>query len=114
MFKRPPWIAVPSLRQRLLLRLLIVLVLLAVTSVAGMLQLQQADHRVRGLVEGSLSPVADVGRVQNDYNDSLQALVHAVLSQLPSAVDDAHTRIQSDRVDIARHWRATHPYPGTP
>ena len=106
MFKRLPWIAAPSLRQRLLLRLLIVLGLLAVTSVAGMLQLQRADRRVRGLVEGSLSPVADVGRVQNDYNDSLQALVHAVLSQLPSAVDDAHTRIQADRVDIARHWQA--------
>jgi len=106
MFKRLQWIAAPSLRQRLLLRLLIVLGLLAVTSVAGMSQLQQADRRIQGLVEGSLSPVADVGRVQNDYNGSLQILVHAVLSQLPSAVDDAHTHINADRVDVTRHWKA--------
>lgn len=94
-----------TLRQRLLLRLLVMLVLLAVMSVAGVLQLHRADQRIQGLVEGSLSPVADVGRVQNDYNSSLQALVHAVLSQLPSAVDDAHTRIHTDRVDAERHWK---------
>ncbi|MEW9625225.1 methyl-accepting chemotaxis protein [Rhodanobacter geophilus] len=105
MLKQPKWIASPSLRQRLLLRLLIVLGLLAATSAAGMLQLQRADRRIQGLVEGSLSPVADVGRVQNDYNSSLQILIHAVLSQLPSAVDDAHTRIRADRVDATRHWK---------
>ncbi|MFK2930824.1 methyl-accepting chemotaxis protein [Dyella agri] len=105
MLKRPKWIAAPSLRQHLLLRLFIVLGLLAVTSVAGLLQLRQADRRIQGLVQGSLSPVADVGRVQNDYNSSLQTLVHAVLSQLPSAVDEAHTRIHADRVDAMRHWK---------
>ncbi|WP_114239077.1 methyl-accepting chemotaxis protein [Dyella sp. C9] len=106
MLKRPTWIPALTLRQRLLLRLLSILGLLAVMSAAGLLQLHRADTRIQGLVEGSLSPVADVGRVQNDYNSSLQALVHAVLSQLPSAVEDAHTRIHADRVDAERHWKA--------
>ncbi|WP_199096476.1 methyl-accepting chemotaxis protein [Dyella sp. ASV21] len=105
MFKLPTRIPRLTLRQRLWLRLLVMLVLLAVMSAAGMLQLHRADSRIQGLVDGSLSPVADVGRVQNDYNSSLQALVHAVLSQLPSAVDDAHTRIHTDRVDAERHWK---------
>lgn len=100
------WIPGLTLRQRLLLRLLSILGLLAVIGAAGALQLHRADDRIRGLVQGSLSPVADVGRVQNDYNSSLQALVHAVLSQLPSAVDDARTRIHADRVDAERHWKA--------
>ena len=104
MFKRPKWIPRLSLRQRLLLRMLSILGLLAVMGAAGVLQLHRADTRIHGLVQGSLSPVADVGRVQNDYNSSLQALVHAVLSQLPSAVDDARTRIHADRVDAERHW----------
>ncbi|WP_243041679.1 methyl-accepting chemotaxis protein [Dyella sedimenti] len=103
--KRPHWLPSLTLRQRLLLRLLSILALLAVMSAAGVLQLQRADTRIQGLVEGSLSPVADVGRVQNDYNSSLQVLVHAVLSQLPSAVEDAHTRIHTDRVDAERHWK---------
>lgn len=105
MFKLPKWIPQLTLRKRLLLRLLSILGLLAVMCAAGLMQLHRADTRIQGLVEGSLSPVADVGRVQNDYNSSLQALVHAVLSQLPSAVDDAHTRIHSDRVDAERHWK---------
>ncbi|PXV58274.1 methyl-accepting chemotaxis sensory transducer with TarH sensor [Dyella jiangningensis] len=95
-----------TLRQRLLLRLLAIVVLLAITCVAGVVQLHRADMRIQGLVQGSLSPVADVGRVQNDYNSTLQVLVHAVMSQLPSAVDDAHTRIHVDRVDAERHWKA--------
>ncbi|WP_201315615.1 methyl-accepting chemotaxis protein [Dyella sp. EPa41] len=106
MLKLPKWIPGLSLRQRLLLRLLSILGLLAVIGAAGALQLHRADDRIQGLVQGSLSPVADVGRVQNDYNSSLQALVHAVLSQLPSAVDDARTRIHADRVDAERHWKA--------
>ncbi|RDJ00124.1 HAMP domain-containing protein [Dyella solisilvae] len=105
MLIRPNWILTLTLRRRLLLRLLSILVLLVVMGAAGLLQLQRSDTRIKGLVEGSLSPVADVGRVQNDYNSSLQALVHAVLSQLPSAVDDAHTRIHADRVDAERHWK---------
>jgi len=105
MFKLPKWISGLTLRQRLLLRLLSILGLLAVMSAAGLLQLQRADTRIQGLVQGSLSPVADVGRVQNDYNSSLQALVHAVLSQLPSAADDARTRVHADRVDAERHWK---------
>ncbi len=106
MLKLPKWIPGLTLRQRLLLRLLSILGLLAVIGAAGALQLHRADDRIQGLVQGSLSPVADVGRVQNDYNGSLQALVHAVLSQLPSAVDDARTRIHADRVDAERHWKA--------
>lgn len=106
MLKLPKWIPGLTLRQRLLLRLLSILGLLAVIGAAGALQLHRADDRIQGLVQGSLSPVADVGRVQNDYNSSLQALVHAVLSQLPSAVDDARTRIHVDRVDAERHWKA--------
>ncbi|WP_267222779.1 methyl-accepting chemotaxis protein [Dyella silvae] len=106
MLKLPKWMPGLTLRKRLLLRLLSILGLLAVMCVAGLIQLHRADTRIQGLVEGSLSPVADVGRVQNDYNSSLQALVHAVLSQLPSAVEDAHTRIHTDRVDAERHWKA--------
>lgn len=106
MLKLLKWIPGLSLRQRLLLRMLSILGLLAVMGAAGALQLHRADARIQGLVQGSLSPVADVGRVQNDYNSSLQALVHAVLSQLPSAVDDARTRVHADRVDAERHWKA--------
>ncbi|MHA6204331.1 methyl-accepting chemotaxis protein [Dyella soli] len=105
MFNRHSWIYGLTLRQRLLLRLLSILGLLAVMCAAGVVQLHRADTRIQSLVEGSLSPVADVGRLQNDYNSSLQVLVHAVLSQLPSAVEDAHTRIHADRVDAERHWR---------
>ncbi|MFC4528424.1 MCP four helix bundle domain-containing protein [Dyella halodurans] len=105
MLKLTKWIPMLTLRKRLLLRLLSILGLLALTCAAGIVQLRRADTRIEGLVQGSLSPVADVGRVQNDYNSSLQALVHAVLSQLPSAVDDAHTRIHADRVDAERHWK---------
>lgn len=94
-----------TLRQRLLLRLLAIVSLLAITCVAGVVQLHRADTRIQGLVDGSLSPVADVGRVQNDYNSTLQVLVHAVMSQLPSAVEDAHTRIHADRIDAERHWK---------
>lgn len=106
MFKLSKRITGLTLRQRLLLRLLAIVALLAITCVAGVVQLHRADTRIQGLVEGSLSPVADVGRVQNDYNSTLQVLVHAVMSQLPSAVDDAHTRIHMDRVDGERHWKA--------
>ncbi|ULU24998.1 methyl-accepting chemotaxis protein [Dyella terrae] len=106
MFKLSKRITGLTLRQRLLLRLLAIVALLAITCVAGVVQLHRADTRIQGLVEGSLSPVADVGRVQNDYNSTLQVLVHAVMSQLPSAVDDAHTRIHADRVDGERHWKA--------
>jgi len=105
MFKLTKRITGLTLRQRLLLRLLAILILLAVTCVAGVIQLHRADTRIQGLVEGSLSPVADVGRVQNDYNSTLQVLVHAVMSQLPSAVEDAHTRIHVDRIDAERHWK---------
>ncbi|WP_019467411.1 methyl-accepting chemotaxis protein [Dyella japonica] len=106
MFKLSKRITGLTLRQRLLLRLLAILALLAITCVAGVVQLRRADTRIQGLVEGSLSPVADLGRVQNDYNSTLQVLVHAVMSQLPSAVEDAHTRIHADRVDAERHWKA--------
>jgi methyl-accepting chemotaxis protein len=106
MFKLATRITGLTLRRRLLLRLLAILALLAITCLAGVVQLRRADARIQGVVEGSLSPVADVGRVQNDYNSTLQVLVHAVMSQLPSAVEDAHTRIHADRVDAERHWKA--------
>ncbi|WP_109124854.1 methyl-accepting chemotaxis protein [Dyella sp. C11] len=106
MFKLSKQISGLTLRRRLLLRLLAILTLLAITCVAGVVQLRRADTRIQGVVEGSLSPVADVGRVQNDYNSTLQVLVHAVMSQLPSAVEDAHTRIHADRIDAERHWKA--------
>lgn len=73
MLKRPQWISALTLRQRLLLRLLSILGLLGVMFAAGAVQLHRADARIQGLVQGSLSPVADVGRVQNDYHSSLQA-----------------------------------------
>lgn len=81
------------------------LVFLLGMGTAGIVQVRSADARVVDLVDGSLGPAADAGRIQNNYNSSLQALTHAVLSQLPSAVEEARTRIHADRVDIERHWK---------
>lgn len=66
MFKLSTRLTGLTLRQRLWLRLLAILSLLAVTCVAGLLQLHRADTRAQALVDGSLSPVADVGRIQNN------------------------------------------------
>lgn len=94
-----------TLSRQLLLRLGVIVTLLLVMSIAGIAQLRRADARIESLVDGSLEPAAHAGRIQNDYNSSLQALTHAVLSQLPSAVEEARTRIHADRVDVQRHWK---------
>ncbi|WP_266160875.1 methyl-accepting chemotaxis protein, partial [Dyella silvatica] len=95
----------PSLRLRLILRLLGLLLLLLLIGGAAVIALAHADRRMSGLVSNALSPVAAVGRIQNDYNDSLNALTHASLTRLPSAVDEAKTLIQSNRLEIERHWK---------
>ncbi|TBR39701.1 MULTISPECIES: methyl-accepting chemotaxis protein [Dyella] len=94
-----------NLRARLLLRLVAMLVFLLAMGAVGIVNLRHADSRIVNLVDGSLGPAADAGRIQNDYNSSLQVLTHAVLSQLPSAVEEAHTRIHADRFDVERHWK---------
>lgn len=95
----------PSLRLRLILRLLGLLLLLLLIGGAAVIALVNADRRMSGLVTNALSPVAAVGRIQNDYNDSLNALTHASLTRLPSAVDEAKTLIQSNRLEIERYWK---------
>lgn len=101
-----PWrgLTALSLRTRLILRLAgLLLLLLVVGGVAG-LSLWHADRRMGALVADALSPLSDVGRIQNDYSDSLNALTHAGLTRLPSALDEARTQIQSNRVEIGRRW----------
>jgi methyl-accepting chemotaxis protein len=100
------WRVLPalSLRSRLILRLVgLLLLLLVVGGVAG-LSLWHADRRMGALVADALSPLSDVGRIQNDYSDSLNALTHAGLTRLPSALEEARTQIQSNRVEIGRRW----------
>lgn len=104
MHLRMPSLRPLSLRTRLLLRLVgsgVLMLLLG--SVAG-LQLDRADQRLQQAVGETLTPVAAVGRIQSDYDDMTQAVVHAVLTQLPSAVDDAATAIHKDRTSAARAW----------
>ncbi|SEM58874.1 methyl-accepting chemotaxis protein [Luteibacter sp. UNCMF331Sha3.1] len=95
-----------TLRARLVLRMAGTILLLLALWIVGGLQLRAADERLRSVVAGTLAPVADVGRIQNDYNDLLDALVHATLTRLPSSLDDAVTAIGSDRKDIGKQWRA--------
>lgn len=93
-----------SFGARLVARLIgSIALLLAVCLISG-LQLGKDDARLQGLVSDTLAPVADVGRIQNDYNDILQTLTHAALTELPSSVDDAVTQIGARRVDIKKHW----------
>lgn len=101
------WRSLPplSLRVRLILRLAGLLLLVLLVGGAAIASLLRADQRMRALVADSLSPVSDVGRIQNNYSDSLNALTHAGLTRLPSAVEEAKTLIQSNRVDIERRWR---------
>ena len=94
-----------SLRALLLIRLAGVLAMLALICVLGASLLNRADQRIQSVVGDTLSPVSDVGRIQNDYNDSFQAIAHAVMTRLPSSVDDAKTALKSNRVDIERHWK---------
>jgi methyl-accepting chemotaxis protein-1 (serine sensor receptor) len=94
-----------TLSSRLLIRLAGSALLLILVCGAGALQLTHADERIQAVVGDTLKPVAELGRVQNDYDDIMQALVHATLTELPSSVDDAVTSIKSNRLDIQRHWR---------
>jgi len=104
---RPRWavLSTLSLRARLFLRLGGLLLLLLLVGGFAVWALLHADRRMGALVADALSPVSDVGRIQNDYNDSLNALTHAGLTRLPSALDEAKTLIQSNRIDIERTWR---------
>jgi len=104
---RFPLIPLPTLtlRVRLTLRLAGTILLLLALWIVGGLQLRAADHRLQSVVGDTLAPVAAVGRIQNDYNDLLDALVHATLTRLPSAADDAVTTIQADRKSIDRQWK---------
>lgn len=101
-----PRVSLPtlSLRARLTLRLAGTIVLLLALWTVGGVQLRTADSRLQSMVAETLSPVANVGRIQNDYNDLLDAVVHATLTRLPSAADDAVTAIGSNRHDIDRQW----------
>ncbi|MEX1828507.1 methyl-accepting chemotaxis protein [Luteibacter sp. CQ10] len=95
-----------TLRARLLARLAGTIVLLLILWIVGGVQLRTANGRLQSVVGDTLAPVADVGHIQNDYNDLLDALVHATLMRLPSAVDDAVTAIGSDRHDIDKQWKS--------
>lgn len=101
----PPLFRSLSLRALLLIRLAGVLAMLALICVLGASLLDRADTRIQSVVGDTLSPVSDVGRIQNDYNDNFQAIAHAVMTRLPSSVDDAKTALKSNRVDIERHWK---------
>jgi methyl-accepting chemotaxis protein-1 (serine sensor receptor) len=104
MFRRIPALPILSLSTRLILRLIGSAAMLIIVCGAGALQLTQADQRIQLVVGDTLAPVADLGRIQSDYNDMMQALVHASLTRLPSSVDDAVTSIKSNRLDVERHW----------
>jgi methyl-accepting chemotaxis protein len=105
---RLPRIPLPTLtlRARLSLRLAGTIVLLLALWIVGGVQLRTADQRLQSVVGDTLAPVADVGHIQNDYNDLLDSLVHATLTRLPSSVDDAVTAIGGNRKDIDRQWKA--------
>jgi methyl-accepting chemotaxis protein len=79
---------------------------MVVLSAIAAVQLDQADRRLQQVVGETLTPVAAVGRVQSDYDDMMQSVIHAVLTQLPSAVDDAETAVRRDRLSAARAWKA--------
>ena len=104
MFHRIPALPTLSLSTRLILRLMGSAAMLIIVCGAGALQLTQADRRIQLVVGDTLAPVADLGRIQSDYNDMMQALVHAGLTRLPFSVDDAVTSIKSNRLDVERHW----------
>jgi methyl-accepting chemotaxis protein I, serine sensor receptor len=104
---RLPKIALPTLnlRARLALRLAGTILLLLALWIVGGVQLRQANGRLQNVVGETLAPVANVGRIQNDYNDLIDALVHATLMRLPSAYDDAATAIGANRHDIDKQWK---------
>jgi len=93
-----------TLRRLLLLRLAGILLLLMLIGALCATALMKADQRIQSVVGDTLAPISDVGRIQSDFTNDFQALAHAVLMRLPSAVDDAATAIKSNRVDIDRYW----------
>lgn len=94
-----------SLRARLLIRLAGSVVLVLLFGGIAATQLDRADRRLQQVVGETLTPVAAVGRIQSDYDDLMQALIHAALTQLPSAADDAATAVKKDRTSAARAWK---------
>ncbi|HEV2621821.1 MAG TPA: methyl-accepting chemotaxis protein [Frateuria sp.] len=94
-----------SLRARLLIRLIGSVMLVLLLGGIAATQLARADRRLQQVVGETLTPVAAVGRIQSDYDDLMQALLHAVLTQLPSAADDATTAVNRDRSSAARAWK---------
>ena len=94
-----------TLRRLLLLRLAAILLLLIAMAALCAMALTKADQRIQSVVGDTLAPISDVGRIQSDFNNDFQALSHAVLMRLPSAVDDAATAIKSNNVDIDRYWQ---------
>jgi len=94
-----------TLRGRLICRSLAVLLLLLAIGALTLGQVRQADRRIDALLQDGLTPIGAVGRIQNDYSDNLNALTHAALTRLPSAVDDARNQIKANQGDIERQWR---------
>jgi methyl-accepting chemotaxis protein len=100
--------ALPTLSSfgaRLAARLGGTVVLLLLVCAGSAMLLAQADVRLQQVVSDTLAPVANVGRIQNDYNDMLQAVTHAALTELPSSLDDAEIQIKARRIDVQKHWR---------
>ncbi|MGC1547326.1 MAG: methyl-accepting chemotaxis protein [Rhodanobacter sp.] len=93
-----------TLRKILLLRLAGIVLLLIAIGALGAIALMRADHRIQSVVGETLAPISNVGRIQSDLNNDFQALAHAVLTRLPSAVDDADTALKSNKIDIDRYW----------
>lgn len=105
MLRLPTGLSRITLRRLLLLRLAGILLLLIAIGASCAMLLARADQRIQTVVAGTLAPISDVGRIQSDFNNDYQALSHAVLMRLPSAVDDAATALKSNRVDIDRYWK---------
>ncbi|MHC1481096.1 methyl-accepting chemotaxis protein [Frateuria aurantia] len=95
-----------SLRARLLLRLCVVLAVLFGLGGSAWLALAQSNRQMAALVSDALRPVAELGRIQNDYADALNAVTHASMARLPSAVDIASDTLQSEQTDIRRRWNS--------
>lgn len=96
--------AFSSFGARLAVRLAGTVVLLLLVCAGSALLLAGADTRLRHVVSDTLAPVASVGRIQNDYNDMLQSVTHAALTELPSSVDDAEIQVKTRRIDVRKHW----------
>ena len=94
-----------SLRARLLLRLAVVILVLFGLGGSAWLALAKSNRQMASLVSDTLRPVAELGRIQNDYADALNAVTHAAMARLPSAVDIAYDTMQAEQADIRRRWQ---------